>query len=77
MTINIIEIHCPIDPARCHSVYFTDTRGKKVKALTDEPDRLLSVSQKEDLFLSDKYNYKFEVPDSVIKDLEKMINWPV
>ncbi len=71
---NVIEIFEPVNPEDEHRVYFKDRNGLEVYCHHEDPQILLDLKQKEDFFMG---TYIFTVPDSIIKDLEKKINWPV
>lgn len=71
---NVIEIFEPVNPESEHRVYFKDRNGNEVYCHHEDPQILLDLHQKEDYFMG---TYIFTVPDSIIKDLEKKINWPV
>src|SRR5574343_996844 len=71
---NVIEIFEPVNPESEHRIYFRDRNGNEVFCHHEDPQVLLDLRQKEDFFMG---TYIFIVPDSLIKDLEKRINWPV
>lgn len=56
-------------------IYFTDRYGKKVYTNVEDPQMYLNMRQKERYFMG--MQSRFQVPPSVISNLERLINWPV